>query len=522
MAARILRLRLALLLGGLRAPGAVASRIAGALVLLAAVVLACAGILSLAEDGPAVADAVLTLAGTGVLVGFALAPVMSAADDPLDPRRFAVLGLDARQLTGPLALASLVSLPTLALLAVEVCTAITWTRLGVPAVVAILAALVHAATCIVLARLSMAFGALVLRGRRTRELSSLFVLGIIVVVLPVAVFFASLEWRGRVPSQLQAVVEVLALTPVGAASGLPGAVALGQVPTAGLAAGVALLTLAAAAAVWVWSVHRMLVTVDPPLDDRERGGLGWFAVMPATPGGAIAARSIMYWFGDSRHLVNLGIIPVVGLLPIVPLLVAGVPANYAALIPVPIMALFLGWVSHNDVAYDSSAIWMHITAGVSGLADRVGRLVPVLMAGIALLAVAIPLATAFYGRWALLPALAGVAASLFLTGLGLSSVSSVLAPYPVPRPGDSPFRQPQRTGSTGVVAQALVMLGALVLSAPTLWLAWRALTDDIALAADAQWAGVGTGVGVLVLGVAAGSLLWSRRSYQIMEFAATT
>ncbi|WP_261167304.1 hypothetical protein [Microbacterium sp. Marseille-Q6965] len=511
-----------MLVGGLRAPGAIATRLVGLVVLVAAVALACAGILSLAEDGPAVADAVLTLAGTGVLVGFALAPVMSAADDPLDPRRFAVLGLDARQLTGPLALASLVSVPTVALLAVEICTAIAWSRLGVPSGVAILAALVHAATCILLARLSMAFGALVLRGRRTRELSSLFVLGIVVVVLPVAVFFASLEWRGRVPSQLQAVVEVLAVTPIGAAAGLPGAVALGQSPTAGLAAVVALLTLAGAAALWAWSVRRMLARVDAPLDERDRGGLGWFAVTPATPGGAIAARSIIYWFGDSRHLVNLGIIPVVGLLPIVPLLVAGVPAAYAALVPVPIMALFLGWVSHNDVAYDSSAIWMHVTAGVRGVADRVGRLVPVLIAGITVLAIAIPVATAAYGRWALMPAIAGVAASLFLTGLGLSSMSSVLAPYPVPRPGDSPFRQPQRTGSSGVVAQALVMLGALALSAPTLWLAWRALTEDISLALTAQWMGLATGVVVLVAGVAIGSLLWDRRSYQIMEFAATT
>ncbi|MFZ8360683.1 hypothetical protein ACO1LX_20020, partial [Staphylococcus aureus] len=79
-----------------------------------------------------------------------------------------------------------------------------------------------------------------------------------------------------------------------------------------------------------------------------------------------------------------------------------------------------------------------------------------------LLAIAIPLAIAVHGRWAFAPALVGVCAALFLSGLGLLSIASVAAPYAVSRPGDSPFQQPQRTGSGGVMAQGLVMLGALV------------------------------------------------------------
>lgn len=522
MAAHVLRLRLALLVGGLREPGAIVARALGILALAVVTGVACAGILSLADDDPSVAATVLTLVGAAVLLGFALGPVMSGAEDPLDPRRFAVLGVEPMPLTGALALASFLSVPTLALLTVEICTAITWSRLGVPGFVAALAAAIHLISCVLLARLSTAFGALVLQGRRSRELSSLFVLGIVVVVLPVAVFFSSLEWRGRVPSQLQAVVEVLTLTPLGAAAGLPGAIALGETLTSGLAAAVALLTAAIGAGAWMWAVHRMLSTIEAPTDERERGGLGWFAVAPANAAGAIAARSIVYWFGDSRYLVNLGIIPVVGLLPIVPLLVAGVPAETAALVPVPIMALFFGWVAHNDVAYDSTAVWMHISAGVSGVADRVGRLVPVVLTGVPVLAVAIPVTAAVHGRWALVPALVGVAASLFLTGLGLSSVASALAPYAVPRPGDGPFRQPQRTGSTGVFAQSVVMLGTLLLSAPTIWLAWRALTEDMELAQAAQWAGLGTGLGVLCVGLVAGGAVWNRRSYALMEFAATT
>ena len=139
-----------------------------------------------------------------------------------------------------------------------------------------------------------------------------------------------------------------------------------------------------------------------------------------------------------------------------------------------------------------------------------------------LLAVAIPVVIAIHDRWALLPAMVGVCAALFFAGLGLSSVSSVVAPYAVSRPGESPFQQPQRTGSSGAVSQSLVILGAVVASLPALWCAWIALTDDIDAAMPALWAGLAAGLGVLVIGVTAGSMVFSRRGGRLMEFAEST
>jgi hypothetical protein len=170
----------------------------------------------------------------------------------------------------------------------------------------------------------------------------------------------------------------------------------------------------------------------------------------------------VYWFGDRRYVVNGIIIPFAALVTAVPLLVAGVPPELVALVPVPFAALLLGWLPHDDLAYDSTAVWMHIASGVRGVSDRVGRLVPVLLVGVPLLAVAVPVAISLHGRWAMLPALAGVCASLFLCGLGLSSISSVVSPYAVSRPGESPFQQPQRTSARGGIAQAVVMAGSLV------------------------------------------------------------
>lgn len=273
--------------------------------------------------------------------------------------------------------------------------------------------------------------------------------------------------------------------------------------------------------VWAWYaiVARALSTVERPAAARERGGMGWFAVTPGTPGGAIAARSLTYWLRDRRYGVNVLVVPVAALLTTIPLLVAGVPPEFVALVPVPIIALFFGWLPHNDIAYDSTAVWMHIASGVRGLSDRVGRLVPILLIGVPTFAIAVPVAIAVNGRWAHLPALVGVTACLFLSGLGLSSIASAAAPYAVSRPGDSPFQQPQRTGSAGILAQSLVLGGAIVVSIPTLWWAWSAVSDDPSYGLAALVGGIATGLVVLGVGLAVGSTVFERRSSALMEFA---
>ncbi|GAA5208000.1 hypothetical protein [Microbacterium kyungheense] len=521
MAAHVLRLRLALLFGALRGhTGHVVRVVLGLVVLVAATAAACWALLTMRDAATDAVRTVTVLGGSAVTLGFALAPLIGALDDPLDPRRFAVFGLSRGRLAGVLVVAGLISVPILALLAVAVCAAIVWADHGVPVAIGIASVVLGVLTCSLLARVCGALASLFLRERRSRELSGVFVLVVLVVVVPVGVFLASLEWRGAVPQQLVQAVDALALTPFGAAWALPGAMATGR--SVWPAVLVAVATIAALGLLWLWAVRRLLTTTERPGTGRERAGLGWFGVAPGTPGGAIAARSLVYWFGDRRYVVNALVIPVAAAITTVPLLIAGVPPEIVALVPVPFAALFLGWLPHDDVAYDSTAVWMHISGGVRGVSDRVGRLVPVLLVGVPLLAVAVPVATSLHGRWAVLPALTGVCAALFLSGLGLSSISSVVAPYPVSRPGESPFQQPQRTSAGGAVAQGVVMLGVLVLSAPVVWCGWLALQGDAEAATTALWGGLAIGLGVLVVGVVIGSLVFERRGGRLMEFAEST
>ena len=522
MAAHVLRLRIALLFGALRGDSGHVFRTLLGLILLAGATVAAGWALLTLRDAPTeVVLAVTVLGGAAVTLGFAVAPLIGAADDVLDPRRFALLGLSRGRLALVLAVAGLLSVPILVLLSVTVCSAVVWAEHGASAAAVGAGVVAGVLTCALLARVCMALASLFLRERRSRELSGLFILAILVVVVPVGVFLASLEWQGAVPTQLSEAVSVLALTPLGAAWAFPGLLAAGD-GDAGVSALIAAGTLLLLGGLWAWLVQRLLTTTERPTAGRGRAGLGWFAVAPGTPGGAVAARSLMYWFRDRRYVVNVLVIPVAAAVTVVPLLVAGVPPEIVALVPVPFAALFFGWLPHNDLAYDSTAVWMHIASGVRGVADRVGRLVPVLLIAVPLLAVAVPIAISLHGRWAVLPAMAGVCVSLFLAGLGLSSIASVVAPYAVSRPGESPFQQPQRTGAASAVSQGVVMVGAIVVSAPVLWWAWVAVTRDVDAAMTALWGGLGIGFGVLILGVTVGSLLFERRGGRLMEFAEST
>lgn len=519
MAAHLLRLRLQLLLGALRGdPRARAGVLAQLALLVLAVGAACWALLALRAAPADVAVTTVTLAGSALTAGALFAPLAGGAHDPLDPRRFAVFGLEPRALTRAIALAGLAAPATPALLAVLGCVGMLWVAHGVPVAVAIAAALAAASTCLLAQRLSVLVAAVFLRERRSRELSTLLTAALLVIVIPTGVFLASLDWGAGVPSPLHGAAGALALTPFGAAWAVPAAVADGTpVPMAGVL--VALATPVLLWAGWAALCRRLLTTTPRPATERSHAGLGWFALAPATPTGVIAARSLVYWLRDGRYLVNAAVIPVAALLTTVPLVIAGVPGGIVVLVPVPIAALLFGWLPHDDLAYDSTAVWLHLASATRGIADRVGRIVPVLLLATPVLAIGIAVSIALNGRWAVLPALAGVAVALLTAGLGLSSVASVLVPYPVPHPGDSPFQQPQRTGGSAFGVQAAVLALTVASAAPAAWLAWLAVAGDTAFALPALWTGLACGLLVLVGGLAAGAAVFDRRGARLMEFA---
>lgn len=520
MAAHVLRLRFALLVGSLRGERRVRTLITF-IAVVAVTVAVCVAVHSLAEAPLAAAQTVAVLGGAALLLGFLVGPVLVGTIDQLDPRRFAVFGVDERQLSWVLVIAAFVSVPSLALLAVSISVCIVAIQAGTPWALAVLMTLIGAVTSVLIARIGMALNALFLPERRSRELTALFALALIVVAFPVAVFFASMRWDGEVPASLASLTEAFGLSPLAAAPGFLFASAAGDTGMAWGSGIVAVVTVAALWALWSWLVRRMLTSTERPVTARERTGLGWFGLLPSNAFGAIAARSLVYWLRDRRYIMNIIIVPVAGVLTVFPLLVAGVPLEIAALIPVPVMALFFGWLPHNDVAYDSTALWTHVASGVRGVPDRLGRLVPVCLVALPVLAIVIPLSLLTIGDWRLLLPLTGLAASLLFSALGISSIVSVVAPYAVSRPGDSPFQQPQRPTSRGAFGPAAAFLGSIVFSIPTIWLFAVSILDGTQFAVTTLWVGIATGLFVLAVGVAIGGRVFERSGERLMEFVET-
>jgi len=520
VAAHVLRLRAALLIGSLRGERRVRT-----LVMLAVVViltaLVCSAVLSLDDAPVAVARTVIVLGSAALLLGFLVGPILVGAVDQLDPRRFAVFGVDERQMPWILALASFISVPSLALLAVNISVCIVAIRLGAPWLLAVLMSFISLVSTILAARVGMAVNALVLPERRSRELTALFALAVIVIAFPVAVFLASLKWDGEVPAAVGTLAAAVGVTPFAASSRFLFSFATDDTTGAWVSGVVAFATALILWALWTWLVRRLLTTTERPVTSRERSGLGWFGLLPSNAFGAIASRSLVYWLRDRRYIMNLIVVPVAGVLTVLPLLVAGVPLEIAALVPVPVMALFFGWLPHNDVAYDSTALWTHVASGVRGIPDRLGRLVPVVLVAVPVLAISVPLTLLWIDDWRLLLPLTGLGASLLLSALGFSSIVSVIAPYAVSRPGDSPFQQPQRPTSRGAYGPAAAFLGAIVVSIPTIWLLVLTMLEGSQFAPATFWAGIATGLVMLAVGVSVGGRIFERGGERLMEFVET-
>jgi ABC-2 type transport system permease protein len=293
------------------------------------------------------------------------------------------------------------------------------------------------------------------------------------------------------------------------------------------ALGQCLLSVAwVAAAVWLWqvAVKRSYTRVrgSGPATRASRSGLGLLGTLPGTPAGAIAARSIIYWLKDPRYSASLIVIP---LLLVLFWFLGAQAGDYAMVLFMgPVTGFMLGYAISADIAYDGSAFALHVTSGVSGRDDRVGRVGALLLWALPLTLV-LTLATAWIaGAWEQSPGLLGLALGALLTGAGVSAVSSARFIYPVPKPGDSPFATPE--GSTVrlllVSLGAMLVIGLLVLPELVLFVV-ALLTGSMLL----QWltlvVGLGLGSFLLWLGIRLGSRWFDRaqaETYQsVLTFA---
>lgn len=520
MVEQFLRLKLTLLANSFRRGALIASSMGLVLIYSAVlVVIAIVAVANLRDTTPEIAGATLVVFGAFVLVGFLIMPLGWNADDPLDPRRFSYLPITRVRLALSLLLAGAVSIPTLMLAGLAIAEIVAWSGSVLTAMIAVVSAILVFATAVVGSRLASLIASRFLSTRRLREGFGILSVGLVIASLPIAVVLALADYQSQVLPVLRRTAAVLEWTPLGVAFGAPASAAAGDTNAVLGKLAIALAFLIIIAAAWYFLLGYVLSRPERSAVATYRSGLGWFRLMPATPLGAIAARSLSYWARDARYFVALAAIPIIPIGMVAALLVGGIGADVIAWIPVPVMCLFLGWSAHNDVAHDNTALWTHVSAHTRGSDDRWGRIVPNLLVGIPLAIFGSILTVVIVGNSAALPGLIGLSLCVLFAGLGVSSISSAAFPYAAPLPGHGAFIQPQALASNAATVQSVTFAITLLFAAPVL----AVVLFNPFTALQPHWAafivGVSLGLVVLVIGVYSGGRIMVRRGPELLALS---
>lgn len=534
MVAELLRLKVRLLANGFRIRRTAIWASSGIVLGVLAVLGAWLGMATLRDLPEGTALRVIGLAGTWIPLAAFLGPLMVARSELLDPRALRGYIHHRSSLVGGLLLLTLVG-PAAFLIPLALAPVAYFE--GTPEASTVLVAPLLVLECLLAARLGVALGTALehrpgLSALTTTIAAILATAGLLVLAGHLVPWAASVlpgsTWRWALPVVLltaplrhPGIGEVVDVTPIGAAWRVPVHQVAERPDLVQRDLVFVLITILVLAALFV--VRVLLSQRATRRQPRERAAAvpGSFRRLPSNPLGAIIARTSTYWRRDPRYFASLFVLPIIPVVMLAAGMVGGVPFRWLVLVPLPVMVLLLAWATlHNDVAYDSTAIWTHVAAQTPGVHDRIGRAVPVFVLGIVLIAIGVPLTAWGFGDWMVVPPLLGVCAALLLGGIGVSSAVSARFPYPAPRPGDRATQHPQVEGANSAGIQAGSLLLILLVAAPALaasgaWFAGVPLPWPwIALAV-----GIGSGVVALALGIRAGARRFDRRAPELLAFA---
>jgi len=520
--ALLVRLKLTLLRNSLRrSVWRTVGLVIGGLYALGLVGGALAGLVGLRYTSLATTADVTVLAYAALTAGWLVFSLLVfGVDETVDPAKFALLPVRARELQPGLLLAAAIGVPGVATGLLGLGLLVAWTR-SVPLTLAALVAVpLGLVTCLLLARSATAAFSAFLSSRRFRDLAFV-ALALVGAALGIAGNL--LGSLGRLaPDQLRGLLsgaaQVAAWTPFGWAWALPADLARGRW---GAGAVHLLLALALVAGLWrAWGHFLAARLVEPVEGGGEATTVhrsGWIErLYPVSPAGGVAARTLRYWRRDPRYLAG-----VAGFLiaPVVVMLVSltdpeGHP--WMAVLAPALMSMLVGSSVAQDLSYDGSAVWAHISAGVDGASDRLGRVLSTLTVYLPLLAVLLGAAFLLTGRWDLLGPAVGLTLVLTLGGLGVGAFVGSLWQWPAPPPGSSPFQK----GSSGglpvllsffvtMAATVLVALPTLALAVASFWLPWAGWV--------ALPVGLASGLLALRLGITHGGRLLDRRWPEVLS-----
>ncbi len=366
MVAILVRLKLSLLRNALRrSVWRTVGLIIGIVYALGVVAMALVGLVALRWTSVALTADVTVLAFAVLTAGWLLLSLLVfGIDETLDPSRFALLPVRAREIMPGLLVSGLISSTGLATVLVALGLLASWSRGVGPLLATVVAIPIGVATCFLLSRAGTAAFSAVLSSRRFRDFAfvGLAVLGLVFGVGANLVGGLLGQGVGRFRTLLSRRRRAGGLDAVRLGLGGAGRRRLGSVAARRPPAGCWLWPSSCCCGV-VWG-HYLGQRLTEPLEaargaGRMRGG-GWVdRLYPATPVGGVAARTLRYWRRDPRYVAGIA-----GFLIGPVILMVAQLANpdgqplIAAFAPT-LLCWLIGSSMAQDLSYDGSAIWVH-------------------------------------------------------------------------------------------------------------------------------------------------------------------
>lgn len=502
MVATLIRLRWRLTINALsRNVWAIVGTVIGTLYGVGLLAVLVTGAIALGVTSPDLIAPALGAAGALTVLAWTLIPLLfTGVDSTLDPRAMAAWVAPSPRLSRGMAVAAACGVTGVLTGLGTLLPPLVWALSGQPgaALLALVLAPVLLATCVLLSRV-VVIGAGLSQSRRGRDLVGVISMFLILLVsmLPSALSSVELGDAGALQAAARTAATVASLTPFGWAAAAPGYLARGDVLSAVLLALGSVLFVLVLVPAWDRVVTRVMTgparssSRSQAYEATGRRGAGagarplvWHErlsrLMPS-PAAAVAARALRYWRTDPRYLAQgaaLVLVPTVSSIA----LASGARASAgpegaqvalgqmlrwgethpAVFGGVVFAALMCGWALHDDIAFDSTALWQHVSAGTRGRDDRLGRVVGAVLWQLPLIVLVGLVAAGACGRWEMLPAVLGTSLAVLGCAYAWSSVMSVLLPYETIAPGESPMKS--RTSGTVFVASLLQFLGVFVVA----------------------------------------------------------
>ncbi len=490
------------------------------------------------------------LVGTVVALAWAIVPIFfSGLDGTLDESRFVLFPIKPSTLQKGQFLGGFVGIPGIASIIAVLLGAIAFISQPLALVVYLICCVLGLANLMVWARLANRLGMVL--NDNPRIANTLMIVAALLMMSAGFIFGGTMIYLTNHWEEVLPYLPWLSVTPFGSAFAVPYFMATGNM---GAALGCLALTLVyLVGGWWLWgkNLARSMANVGgsahhASATEVAAGDLGLFARFPATPRGAVAARTLYSFLKDNRlQLLTASTAMIYLMLTVaMPLFLSSVGSaetqvnffngvNAAEAYKIVdsggihlfgfwmyFCTIFTGYYMCYLVSYDNTAFSLHVLSPLRGIDDRIGRLWGYSILTLPVVVVMVFVACVANGHLELFPIVLMHQLGVFAAAAGMGCVMDTFISPPVAPPGANPFKNPKNTD--GFAKQLLLMLTILLVMLSALpggisVIVFMIVTQDMLTLVYGGLIQLLIGAALLVGGVAWGGHRYDKVSSKMLE-----